>query len=119
MKIDNKTRKEIMKFYRYSSIRDENGPKLLLEIFELIKETPCGYWIKDRPSVFVFDERKRWVSKTAKKRYAYPTKMEAMISFKMRRLRQIAILKSRLLDAEWELDLIKEIIKKENENSST
>lgn len=62
----------------------------------LIKETPKGYWIyehqplSDAEMNFFKDEAaitcgyqpsKKWVSKTGKKRYAYPTKPEALVNF--------------------------------------
>jgi len=52
-------------YYSYTSIE--------LKTFDLIKETPKGYWIRD-----LFE--KRWVSKTARKRFAYPTKEQALKS---------------------------------------
>jgi hypothetical protein len=82
-----------MKLYRYedqtrSSLGDEDGygafsrTEILLRSFLVEKETPCGYWIP----------YKKWVSKTARRRYAYPTKEEAWGSFKARKKRQILIL---------------------------
>jgi len=70
-----------MKFYRYEycPIIGNEFPGSWLYVFRLIKETPKGYWISGS-----FGSNKHWVSKTAKKRYAYPTKEEAAISFKRR-----------------------------------
>lgn len=91
----------LMEFYRYqyqeyASI-DQDGeyyspklpnPKLELSTFRLIKETPKGYWI-GYEHWFSF---RKWVSKTARKRYAYPTKEEALESFIKRTQRRIRIL---------------------------
>ena len=69
--------------------------------FEILRETKCGYWI----SVGLIIKKEKWVSKTSKKRYAYPTKDEAMINFKTRTKRYMEILKSKLLHAEYALNL--------------
>jgi hypothetical protein len=45
-----------------------------------------------------FDDT-RWVSKVAKKRYAYPLKSEALTNFKARKRRQIEILQAQLNQA--------------------
>lgn len=91
-------------FYRYDAVeyaslgRDGDfepskfpNPKVELSEFSLLKETPKGCWIcygkQDGISGF-----KRWVSKTSKKRYAYPTKQEALHSFIKRNERRAKIL---------------------------
>lgn len=53
--------------------------------YEVVKETSCGYWIIDK-----------WISKTWKKRFAYPSKLQALESFKIRKKRQIFILQHQL-----------------------
>ena len=74
--------------------------------FEMIKETPCGYWIKEKADEKFFTYRykgnknKIWVSKNGKNRIAYPTKKEALFNFYKRRERYIKILKSRLEESE-------------------
>jgi hypothetical protein len=114
--------KATKKFYRYETIQYIGGPKIYLQEFAGVKETPCGWWIRlvgvgghtfgvgvgGHTFGWDKDDIKKWVSKTAKKRYAYPTKDEAMFNFRMRKLRHISILKSRLVIAEWELNLIEE-----------
>lgn len=87
-----------MKFYRYEEYLVYPGQlRISLKIFYLIKETPCGYWIGKSNNEFTqFHERKRWVSKTSRKRFAYPTKQEAAESFKARKKRQIQILGAQL-----------------------
>lgn len=93
-----------MKFYRYTaveyatydSLRDEYvsplfpDPRIECTEYELVSETPCGYWIRQRYG------NKFWVSKTARKRYAYPTKQEALANYIARTKRYIQILSSRL-----------------------
>jgi len=92
-------------FYRYDSYPVyESRVRVYESQFKLLKETPCGYWIVDR---YYRDELvhwtgsvKKWVSKTSRKRFAYPTKEEAMTSFKARKNRQISILKYQIKNAE-------------------
>jgi hypothetical protein len=103
-----------MNFYRYDEIIYDapyREIKLTMTIFSLVKETKKGYWIKE--SLFGMSHGKRWVSKTSVKRYAYPTKEEALQSFIKRKERQIRILTSRLNVAQ---DALKEA-KKEKEKT--
>jgi len=86
-----------MVFYRYyeqaySTMIGTIYIKVHEEKFDMVKETECGYWIQ---TGFVFP-RKKWVSKTAKKRFAYPTKKEALDSFIKRKERQKEILEHKL-----------------------
>lgn len=91
-----------MKFYRYEDIREYyNTVRIRERIFYPIKETPKGYWISSDPRYAertcpYYANRKRWVSKTSRKRYAYPTKEQAMESFVARKRRQVAILEGQL-----------------------
>lgn len=66
------------------------NPKLELKIFNLHKETPKGFWIGYGYSGL--KSPLKWVSKTAKKRYAYPTEQEALINFIKRNERRIEII---------------------------
>lgn len=81
-----------MQFYRYvESAEDVDHVRLLLSEFLMVKETHCGYWID--PIVGSYARKKiRWVSKTARKRYAYPTKAEALDALIARKRRQKAII---------------------------
>lgn len=98
------------KFYRYEAVQyasigidDEYrastipNPKLECYEYNLFKETEKGYWIGY--GNFIPDKLRsnaHWVSKTAKKRYAYPTKKEALIGYIKRTERRIGILKFQL-----------------------
>jgi hypothetical protein len=104
---------EKMKFYRYEDVEYEYGPRIYERIFYLVRETPCGYWIssnlhyneKDENEWFFhISERKKWVSKTARKRFAYPDRESAMDNFRARKRRQIDILEYRLNRAKMALD---------------
>ncbi len=84
-----------MKLYRYtdhrvaSSEEDRGRCAIYLTEYQVTKETTKGYWIGTV-----------WVSKTSKKRYAYPSKDEAWASFQARKKRQILILSTRLAYAQ-------------------
>jgi len=101
---------EKKEFYRYDSVEyaeigynDEYqrpsfpNPKLVLRTYNLYKETPKGYWIGYG---YYQPEKLRsqgiWVSKTARKRYAYPTKEEALNNFIKRNEKRIKILTRQL-----------------------
>lgn len=95
-----------MEFYRYEDAIYKN--QIVLITLYLVRETPCGYWIsrrrhyneKDESKWFlgVYD-KKRWVSKTSRKRYAYPTKEEAQTSYTFRKIREVEICEARLSKA--------------------
>lgn len=96
-----------MKFYRADNWSSYSGFGYYFHIyyieFELIKETPCGYWIKEITDGYKFgyryrdgENKKIWVTKNGKNRIAYPTKKEALFNLYKRRQRYIEILESRL-----------------------
>ena len=114
----------MMKFYRYVDQAYESRVKIREDILYLIKETPRGYWISYDPyynnkDIHFIGERKRWVSKTSRKRFAYPTREEAKVSFKARKAHQIKILTYQLHNAKEaavyaDTDIDKHIEKAEN-----
>jgi hypothetical protein len=95
-----------MTFYRYEyreyATVDQFGdfvspvfpdPKIILEEYDLIKETPKGYWIGQFFLPFQGEPFfKKWVSKTATKRFAYPTKEEALTNLIKRTEKRLKIL---------------------------
>lgn len=87
--------------YRFENHLTMEYPKLSKRTFEVLGETPCGYWIK----LFYWGDDKKWVSKVARKRFAYPSEQEAMRSFKARKRRQIEILEGQLNHARQALHL--------------
>lgn len=74
---------------------------------KIMKETPKGYWVHEEP-------HRRWVSKTGRKRYAYPTKELALENYIARKLSQIKhhergihLAKEGLMNAGYDLDKLK------------
>lgn len=104
------TNPETKEFYRYEAVSyadmDHDGEyvrplfpnvKLELRTYNLHKETPKGYWIGHGfYAPHMLRGNSTWVSKTAVKRYAYPTKEEALTNYIKRTERRIRILKSQL-----------------------
>ena len=105
-----------MEFYRYEARSyaavDHDGDlvrpafpdvRLTLMTFNLHRETPKGYWIGyGHPDGF--NSPSKWVSKTARKRYAYPTKEQALENYVKRTERRVKILKAQLHRVEIGLD---------------
>lgn len=85
-----------MKFYRYYQYSTQGTIRVALSEFVMIKETPKGYWIAYKE---INPSEKKWVSKKARKRFAYPTKEQALQSFICRKNRQISILNNQLAAA--------------------
>ena len=77
---------------------------LLCLQFEVVSVTPCGVWLRTgelnarRPG-------ERWVRRDAHKRWACPTKEEALRSYRARKRRQIKILRAQLREAKAALQL--------------
>lgn len=122
-----------MNFYRYELVQYSNfsgdddyysslpaTTKLVVREFNLIKETPKGYWISYGAFTY-YRGKGRWVSKTSKKRYAYPTKEEALNNYIKRTERRIKYLKTDLDACESGLRLAKtqQIITIQNEIQRT
>ena len=91
---------------RYSYVidadREEYGvtnPKLELRWYRIEKRTPCGAWIDYR-----------FVNLNRTKRYAVPTAVEALASFKARKESQIRILSSKLAKAKEDIELLEGVL---------
>jgi hypothetical protein len=113
-----------MKFYRYEAVQyavmDESGeytnshfpnPKLEIREYDLLKETPKGYWIGylNQYGVKIGHPLwQKWISKTSKKKFAYPTKEEALINFIKRTERRIRILDNQLTACKISLNIAKQ-----------
>lgn len=112
-----------MKFYRYEAREyaslDVDGefvspiipnPKLELSKYRLIKETPKGYWIGLES--FHSDIWKKWVSKTSRKRFAYPSKEEALAAYIKRTEKRVKILKRQIRSCEITLGFAESLVNK-------
>jgi hypothetical protein len=85
----------MIKWYRYDAvpkrewITEDRTQLLGVEVFcteyTVQSETPCGVWLSGYP--------RKWVSNTARRRFAYPTKELALDSFRIRNARRISYLK--------------------------
>jgi hypothetical protein len=105
-----------MTYYRYNDgaiTEIEYCPRyLILNSYEVLSETKCGVWIRyperDRylysPMKYIQGkkfilERSIWYKSTTNKRFAWPTKDEALVSYIARKEKQIAILENQLENA--------------------
>jgi len=82
------------------------NPVITESTFYMVKETPKGWWISSRK--YHNKTNDRWISKTSKRRYAYPTKKEAMNNFILRTKRRIKIL-------QWTIDSCECALSKANQ----
>lgn len=127
-----------MKFYRYETRKYSNGSsydddstnrsnlsiltllynvKLILVTLTMVKETPKGYWLCYESPVGI-KTKDIWVSKTSKKRYAYPTKLEALNNAYHRTNSRIKYLETDLRDAKKILSLVeKEFTNLDDQNN--
>lgn len=81
--------------YRYERGFSTYPTYINLHRHPIVKETEKGYWILS----YGFHSGKRWVSKTARKRWAYPTEEEAYTNFRLRTERCVKILNAQLENA--------------------
>jgi len=104
-----------MTYYRYEDpiMYFDSYSKIQLLEYEVLKITPCGVWIKYHKNdnyiyapTFKFIEGRKFIlersilNKTiTKKRFAWPTKKEALDSYKYRKEYQINILFGKLEQA--------------------
>jgi len=93
-----------MKFYRFQYNNSIND--IELKEYRLYKETPKGYWIipfwLDKYSFRYEDDAslfKKFILKSSRKRFAYPTREEALENYIKRTERYVKILNARLIDA--------------------
>lgn len=83
-----------MILYRYVDTGSlGNSLSIDLETYAIVRETPQGYWVihsffESFPNEYI-ESHKRWVSKTARKRFCYPTKTEAWASYRSRKNWQV------------------------------
>jgi len=107
---------EVNQLYRLNDVLDEDGVKIRVETFIVVKETPCGKWVKSQyaPTWLEFAELKKrkflkWISNTSSKKHCYANIGDAINSFHRRKLRQVGHLKYKLEQAEVSLAAIESI----------
>jgi len=85
-----KNESELPNHYRYQRKYgyedEETGEVKSIELIEFVavRETPGGYWIKEKKYVDYGFMKEKFVLKDSNKRFAYPTKEEAFESFRIR-----------------------------------
>lgn len=108
--------------YRYTDPPSWKEDALCLERFEVIKETKSSYYILFQ-STFYFPYDKKRVPKQGKNLFAFDTKEKALFNCYKRKERQVAILTSRLKEAQSNFNLVKYLLKVEaqyeQENSTS
>lgn len=76
---------------------------LIINEYKVVKETCCGVWIKPHSinsySTSSYGSKLKFVNLERRKRFACPTIKEALVSFIIRKERQIHILKYQLKGA--------------------
>lgn len=93
---------QITKLYRYERGYEVDSDyihdgSIRLDIHNIMRYTEKGYWIRKGHELL---GKERWVSRTGKKRYAYPTTDEALVNFVTRtemalRYNQDAVIRSK------------------------
>ncbi len=110
-----------MKFYRYQIVEYaqmdfETGeyidsvfpnPQLQEKEYDLLKETPKGYWIGYGSMGIHKYMWKKWISKTSRKRFAYPTEEEALENYIKRTEKRLKFLNWQVMECRVGLDLAK------------
>lgn len=83
------------------------GPlRIMLRTFPVTRHTPSGVWLSNASSRYAY-RPERFVLRDAKKRFACPTKKEALESFIARKKRQAGIHRARMQRAELALNAAK------------
>jgi hypothetical protein len=87
--------------------------------FRLIKETPCGYWIGDYDDSWSMLPKKKWISKTARKRFAYQIRKAALESYIARKRKQIKIMEEQVSLIKIGLTAVEMELQKESKHDPT
>jgi hypothetical protein len=93
-------------FYRYEAGYRLEAPELILKEYRLLRPTPKGNWIN-------VEGYPKWVSSDTRKRFAYPTKKEALIAFIKRTERRVKIIKNTLILCQIGLQIAEETLQKD------
>lgn len=86
--------------YRAADSRTGGGPSFVVYRYQVVAVTPQGAWVRPVGSVAGFPRftfgSKRWMSLTANRQFAHPTKEAAMVSYRARKSKQIRILRAQI-----------------------
>lgn len=82
--------------------------KLTLLKLNVVRETPCGYWVNPYNNHWC---KEKWVPKHAKKRYAYDTIQGARTNFIKRNQKRLRLLKYQIEAVEKSLKLVENFYK--------
>ena len=95
-----------MNHYRYERYYgyDVKDRKIELIEFKTLRETKNGYWIE------LYMGKEKFVLKTSRKRYAYPTKQEAFKSFEIRTKHSLKYARRDMKNAEYFLQACESFI---------
>lgn len=74
-----------MKIFRYESYWTEYGPVVELRTFEVVRETPCYYWINH---TWDPTKQRRVPKDQSAQRWGHSTKVAALKHFRFRQLRR-------------------------------
>lgn len=88
----------------YPLMEDMGQKRIELIEFETVKETDCGYWIREKSGNAY--SKKRFVLRLGRKKFAYPTKKEAFNSFVIRTKKSLGYAKRDMCNALDFIDLI-------------
>lgn len=92
-------------FYRYWDTGSYDYPSIELKEYVAYRETTCGHWIIPKTEAYwlldtpyakqphvqrILKKTRRWINKTTRKRFAYPTLEEAWESYKHRKRHHLA-----------------------------
>jgi hypothetical protein len=82
--------------YRCEANYSSSGNNVYYQEFAVLRLTPKGYWIFTGMWHGDVPTGEKWVSNESRKRYAHPTKEQALEAFIYRKKRYMSILQSRL-----------------------
>jgi len=115
-----------MKFYRYkigvsfeSWDEFEEFPKVCIKLheFDSVKETTCGHWINTLSK----NSYNKWISKTSKRKWAYPNKIDALENFRRRTMKWKRISSRNAINCEialGQVPFLEKQLKDENDKNS-
>jgi len=95
--------------YRITDEWEDGRVRIRVNRYRVAKETPKGVWIH-RCQFSSYPEDRKFVLRSGRRRFAYPTIDEAKVSFLARKDRQIRILNAQMDKAKEARDWVKGLI---------